>query len=329
MGQVERRKFLIATAALLVAPLDVRAQQQLAKIRRIGYLSTVVLPNSDGVFAQGLRELGYIEGKTLVIERRYADGNHERLPSLAAELVKLNVEVIVALATPAALAAQRATSTIPVVAFSVGDPVASGLAVSLARPGGNITGLSTVGPDISPKYLELLREMMPGLSRVAILANPNHTAHPLYLKSIDAAGMQLRLKTIRVHAATMEDIERGFASMTRDRVEALIVLGDPFLAADAQNAQIVNLAIKYRLPFVVATAVNVRNGGLMSYGVDFAELARRAATFVDKILKGAKPGELPFEQPTRLLLVINAKTAKALGITIPRSILMRADEVVE
>jgi len=327
MGQVERRKFLITAGALLVAPLDIRAQQQPAKIRRIGYLSTVA--GLEDAFVEGLRELGYIEGKTLVIERRYADGDNERLPSLAVELVRLNVEVIAAHSTPAAHAAQRATSAIPVVAMSVGDPVASGLAMSLARPGGNITGLSNVGPDITPKYLELLREMVPGLSRVAVLANPNHAAHPVYLKSIEAAAMQLRLKTIRVHASTMVDIVRGFGSMMRDQVEALVVLGDPFFAATAQNAQIVNLAIKYKLPCVVATDGNVRNGGLMAYGVNFTELFRRAATFVDKILKGAKPSELPFEQPTRLQLVVNAKTAKALGITIPRSILMRADKVVE
>ena len=241
--------------------------------------------------------------------------------------MKLNVEVIAAAATPSVQAVQRATSTIPVVAISVTDPVASGLAASLARPGGNITGLANITSDISPKLFELLKGMKPALSRVAVLANPGNSTHPLYLRNIQASAQQVGVTTVQVDARTPEDIERGFALMLRERAEALIVAADAFFLA--QGSQIAKLAIKNRLPSVFPFREDALAGGLISYGPNLADIFRRAATFVDKILKGAKPSELPFEQPIQFELVINLRTAKMLGIKMPQTILVRADKVIE
>ena len=328
-----RRRIVIALgASVLAAPLTSFAQQQ-TNVRRIGFLgsrSRSTPSNPDvfyDAFMQGMRELGYVEGKNLVIEWRFADGKSERLSGLAAELVQMKVEVIVTHGTPPTQMAQRATSTIPIVTAVVVDPVSSGFAASLARPGGNITGLSDITLDVSPKRIELLKIIMPTLSHVAILLNPGNPAHPGVLKIVQAAAQQLRIKVLPVDARAPEDIERGFATMKRERAGAVIVASDGFFLG--QGRQIAELAVKYRMPSMFPYRENVVAGGLMSYGQNLTDLYRRAATYVDKILKGAKPGELPIEQPTRIHLAINRKTAKTLGLPIPNELLLRADEMIE
>jgi putative ABC transport system substrate-binding protein len=328
-----RRDCLTALgAAALSMPLASLAQQQ-EKIRRIGFLgvrSRSTPSNPDvyyDAFIEGMRELGYIEGKNLTIEWRFADGKFERLPGLAGELVRMKLEAIVTHTTPSTEALQRATSAIPIVMTSIADPVASGFAASLARPGGNITGLSIITIDLSPKYLELLKIMMPALSRAAVLVNPGNSTHPATLKSIQAAAQQRGVKVLPVEARTAEEIERGFAAMRRERVDAVIIPGDGFFIG--QRRQITELAVRNRLPSMCAFREFVEAGGLMSYGQNITDFYRRAATYVDKILKGAKPGELPIEQPLKIHLAINRKTANALGLTIPQELLLRADEVIE
>ncbi|MBI3373142.1 MAG: ABC transporter substrate-binding protein [Betaproteobacteria bacterium] len=330
---IARRRLLIALAAGALAVPFVSLAQQQGKIRRIGFLavrSRSTPSNRDpyyDAFAQAIRELGYVEGKNLVIEWRFADGKYERLPALAVELVQLNVEVIVSHSDTAVEALQRATSTIPIVTAAVADPVGSGIAVSLARPGGNITGLSNMMIDLSAKYIELLKLMMPRLSRAAVLVNPRAPAHYVILKGIQAAAQQLGIKLLPVDARTPEEVERGFAAMRRERADGVIILGSPFFFG--QRRQITELAARIRLPSMFTNREEVQAGGLMSYGQNLADYFRRAASYVDKILKGAKPGDLPIEQPTRIHLAINRKTAKALGITIPQELLFRADEVIE
>ncbi len=331
MSQVQRRQLLFTTGVLLVAPFAAIAQQQ-TKVRRIGFLAarSRSTPSNPDVyydaFVQGMRELGYVEGKNLVIEWRYADGKYERLPGLAAELARLKLEVIVTHSTPTTQALRRATSAIPIVSANLGDPAGLGFAASLARPGGNITGLSAMQVDVSPKYLELLKLMMPALSRAAVLVNPGNPAHPAFLKGVQAAAEELGLKILPVDARNPEEIERGFAAMRRERADAVIILGDAFFIG--QRRQITQLAARNQLPAMYSFREDVEAGGLISYGQNIADFYRRAAYFVDKILKGAKPGELPIEQPTKFELVINLKTAKALGLTIPQSFLVRADRVI-
>ncbi|MBI3374677.1 MAG: ABC transporter substrate-binding protein [Betaproteobacteria bacterium] len=331
---MNRRRTLLASVALcaFAAPLRTFAQQS-GKVRRIGFLaarsrSTQSSPDVYyDAFEQAMRELGYVEGKNLVIEWRFADGKYERLPNLAAELVQLKVEVIATHSTPATQALKRATSTIPIVVASMGDPVASGFAASLAHPGGNITGLSNIPTDLGPKQTELLKRMMPALSRTAVLMNPGTSFHPGNLKSVQAAAQRLGVKVLPTNARTPEEIERGFAAMRLERAEAVIVLGDAFFSG--QRRQIAELAARNRLPSMSTFREDVVAGGLMSYGPNTADTWRRAANYVDRILKGAKPGELPIEQPTKIHLAINRKTAKALGITISKELLFRADEVIE
>ena len=329
---MNRRDAVVRLVALSAAPAAAFAQQQ-GNVRRIGFLaarSRSTQSNPDvyyDAFTQGMRELGYVEGKNLVIEWRFAEGKYERLPALAAELVRMKVELIATNSTPATEALQRATSTIPIVAIAVGDPIASGFAASLARPGGNITGLSLITIDLGPKYLELLKLIMPALSRAAVLENPGNPVDPAILKSVEAAGRQLGVKVLPVDASTLEEIERGFAAMGRERADAVIILPDSFFIR--QRRQITELAARNRLPSMFSFREDVEAGGLMSYGVNMADIFRRAAIFVDKVLKGAKAGELPFEQPTKIHLAINRKTAKALGITISQELLFRADEVID
>ena len=330
---IARRRLLIAFGAgALAAPLGAFAQQQV-KVRRIAFLAVRSRPSPTNpevyydAFVQGMRDLGYVEGKNLVIEWRYAEGKFERLPGLAAELVRMNPEVILTHTTPSTEALQRATSTIPIVMTSIADPVSSGFAASLARPGGNITGLSIITIDLSPKYLELLKIMVPALSRAAFLVNPGNSTHPATLKSVQAAARQRGVKVLPMDARTAEEIERGFASMRRERADAVIIPGDGFFIG--QQRQLADLAARYRLPSMYPFREYVAAGGLMSYGQNIGDFYRRAATYVDKILKGAKPGDLPIEQPTKIHLAINRKTAKALGITIPQELLIRADEVIE
>jgi len=274
-----------------------------------------------------MRELGYVEGKNLVIEWRSADGKYERFPLLAAELVQLKVDVIVTVTTPATSAAQKATTTIPIVMGTTGDPVGNGFIKSLARPGGNITGLTSIVSDLGPKHMEMLLSMVPRLSRVAVLLNPDNLAHIGVLKNVQAAAQRTSLKILPVKARTPQEIENAFSLMTREHAGAVIVAGDGFLTQ--QRRQIAELAVKNRLPSITGIKEYPETGGLMSYGQNLADQYRRAAVYVDKILKGAKPGDLPVEQPTRLALVINRKTAKALGLTIPQSLLIMADKVIE
>jgi len=315
----------------LFSPFAADAQQA-AKVARIGYLSLNLArnPHQHEAFRQGLRDLGYVEGRNLVIEYRDAEGKPERLPALAAELVALKVDVILAPATPQALAAKQATKTIPIVFASAADPVTSGLVTSLARPGGNVTGLSNFAPELVGKRLEQLKQAVPEVSRVAVLWQPGaigERTEKALLKGADVAARALGVRLQVVEARGPADIDRAFSDMTRARAGALTVLPSSMLSNERRR--LVDLAAKNGLPAVYPWREGVDAGGLMSYGPNAADMFRRAATYVDKILKGAKPGDLPVEQPTKFELVINLKTAKALGLTIPQSILGRADHVVE
>ena len=274
-----------------------------------------------------MRELGYVEGKNLQIEARFADGVQERIEPLAAELIKLKVDVILATGTPALQVLQRTTTNIPVVMAVGGDPVVEGFAASLARPGGNITGLVNMSTDVTSKLFELVISTVPQMSRVAVLMNPINGAHPAMLTKIQAAAQKVRVSILRVEAQRTEDIERAFATMARQRIQSFIILNDTFLLQQFQ--QIAAMALKHHVPSIGGISEYAESGGLMAYGADIADNFRRAASYVDKIFKGAKPGDLPIEQPTRFYLVINRKTAKAIGIKIPQSILVRADRVIE
>ena len=326
-----RQLLLVLGAGALAVPLASFAQQQ-AKIWRVGFLSARRRPASldtdyYGAFPRGMRDLGYVEGKNLAIEWRFAEGEYERLPGMVAELVQLKVDVIMALGPPAIVAAQKATTTIPIVVVTSVDPVGAGFVKSLARPGGNITGLSNLAGDISSKHLEMLLATMPTLARVAVLMNPANPAHAAMLKNVQYATQKAGIKILPVEAQTPQDIERAFSTLAREHVGAVIVALDPLFIQ--QGPQIAVQARKYRLPSIFANREYAEAGGLLSYGQNQLDIYRRAATYVDKILKGAKPADLPIEQPTKLELVINLKTAKALGITIPQSLLLRADEVLQ
>ena len=329
---MKRRETVLAALALGTIPLVCGAQQQ-TSVRRIGFLaarSRSTPSNPDVVydaFLLGMRDLGYVEGKNLDIEWRFADGNYGRLPGLAAELVRMNVEVIVTHSTAAALAAKTATSSMPIVIASAADIAGSGIVKNLARPEGNLTGFSQVVLDITQKHIELLKMMLPKSARLAALLNPGNPANLDVLKSVQGVAGHFGLKILQADARTPEEIEHAFAEMRRERAEAVLVAADGFFIG--QRPQIVALATAYRLPSMFAYREDVQAGGLMSYGQNVADFYRRAATYVDKILKGAKPGELPIEQPMNIHLAINGKTAKALGITIPQSLLLRADEVIQ
>ena len=318
-------------SGVLGVSLAAVAQQQ-GKIWRVGFLiarRAAAAGDTDyyRAFPQGMRELGYVEGKNLVIEWRYADGKFERLPELAAELVQLRVDVIVTAGTAATSAAQKATTAVPIVMGTANDAVLGGFVKSLAQPGGNITGISNLTVDLSAKDLEILLSVVPKLSRVAVLVNPGNSAHAPILKTIQTAALKTHVKILPLEARTAQEIENGFSIVTQQDAEAVLVALDAFLIQ--QGRQIAELATKYRLPSVYAVREHVEVGGLMSYGPNLSDNYRRAATYVDKILKGAKPGDLPIEQPTKFDLVINLKTAKALGLTLPQSLLLRADEVIK
>ena len=314
---------------LTLAPLALEAQQT-AKIARIGYLAIdqAASPHLREAFLQELRDLGYVEGRNLVIEYRSAEGKSEQLPALAAELVALKVDVIVAPSTAAALAAKQATRTLPIV--SVAIPVTSGLVTSLARPGGNVTGLSFFSPELVGKCLEQLKLAVPAVSRVAALWQPGGQGEPTEKEMLKAAEVAARALGVRlqfVEARGPENFDRAFSEMTRARAGALTVL--PSNMFISERRRLVDLAAKNRLPAVYPWREFVDAGGLMSYGLNVADLFRRAATYVDKILKGAKPADLPVEQPTKFELVINLKTAKILGLTIPQPLQQRADQMIE
>jgi len=329
---VDRRAFIGALAGgLLAAPLAAGAQPA-PRNARIGYLATnlATTPHLQDAFRQGLRDLGYVEGRNLVIEYRSAEGKPDRLAVLAAELVALNIDVIVAPGTPQALAAKQATRTLPIVFATAADPVGSGLVTSLARPGGNVTGLSILAPALVGKRLELLTQALPGVSRVAVLWQPGGHDERTDNDILKEAGVAARVLGVRLQFVEVRgpaDFDRAFSDMTRARAGALTVLtGIMFLN---ERRRLVDLTAKNRLPAVYGGRDFVDAGGLLSYGPNLADLYRRAATYVDNILKGAKPGDLPVEQPTKFELVINLKTAKALGLTIPPSLLQRADQVIE
>ena len=278
-------------------------------------------------FRVGLHDLGWVEGKNITIEYRYAEGQSDRLPDLAADLVRLKVDVIVASAPPDALAAQKATRAIPIVLANAGEPVAMGLVESLARPGGNITGLSPMNVELVGKRLELLREILPKLSRVAVLWNPQGPGSPFYWKEIQLPARQLGIQLHSLEVRSPNDFDQAFEAATRARAGALFVAPDPVIVTNLRR--IAGLAAKSRLPSIFHFPEFADAGGLVTYAADRADMFRRAATYVDKILKGAKPGDLPVDQATKFELVINMKTAKALGITIPQSVLVRADRVIE
>jgi putative ABC transport system substrate-binding protein len=328
---MDRRGFISSMSlGLLAAPLAAEAQQT-AKIARIGWLGDrpAAGPRLEGFF-KGLRDLDYVEGRNLMIEYRYAEGKPERYPALAAELVALKVDVIVSANTLGTLAAKQATKTIPIVFVGAADPVQSGLVTSLARPGGNATGLSALSPELVGKCLELLAQAVPGVSRVAVLWQPGAQGERTdkdMLKGADVAARALGMRLQFVEARGPTEFDRAFSDMTRARADALTVLGSAMF--NNERRRLVDLAAKNRLPAVYSGRASVDAGGLMSYGPNIADLWRRAATYVDKILKGAKPADLPVEQPTKFELVINLKTARALGLTIPPSLLQRADQVIE
>ncbi len=323
---------LIATLALaiLVAPLGAEAQQA-AKVYRIGRLQAgpPIDPNPTlEAFRRGLHDLGYVEGQNLVIESHYAEGREERLPDLAAELVRLKVEVMVAGGTAATRAAQHATRTLPIVMTSTGDPVGEGCIASLARPGGTITGLISWNADLPGKRLELRKEAVPQSARVAVLANPTSAGYTPWMHSLTVAAraLGLHLHVVEVHSA--DELDTAFAAMTREGADALIVLSDPALVSPLRG-RVIDLAATSRLPAMYDWKMDVEAGGLMSYGPSLPDLWRHAAIYVEKILKGAKPTDLPVEQPMKFEFVINLKTAKALGITMPPSLLILADEVIQ
>ena len=326
-----RRTFLCGlTLGTLAAPLAAEAQQE-RKAQRIGLLAprsaSDALPFNEA-FRQGLSELGWVEGQNIVIEYRFAEGSYNRLPDLAAELVRLKVDVIVAGGTAASAAAKNVTGTIPIVMTSGGDPVESGLIVSLARPGGNLTGLSySVGMETVGKGLELLKETVPKLRRVAVLSNPANPAQPLAIRDVKVAARSLGVQLQLLEARGPTEFDGAFAAMATERVGALLVVSDAIF--NSHRTRLADLAARGRLPAAYGVRESVEAGGLMSYGTSFLDLYRRSAAYVDKILKGAKPADLPVEQPTKFELVINLKTAEALGLTLPPSLLQRADQIIE
>jgi putative ABC transport system substrate-binding protein len=304
--------------------------QQPKKVPRIGYLTVASRTGSAHLteaLLQGLRELGYVEGQNIVIEYRWADGNFERLPELAADLVRLKVDVIVTAVTQASLTAKNATGTIPIVMVAVANPVDSGLIGSLARPGANITGTSVMNDEVVGKQLELLKEILPKISRVAAMWNPaNPVFQKLQLRAVEDTARTLNVSLQKVEARDEDEIERAFKVIAKERTRALHVLPDPVFTT--HRGRIADLAIKYRLPTVSGTIESAAAGMLMSYGPNFPESYRRAATYVDKILKGAKPADMPVERSTKFELVVNLKTAKQIGATIPQKVLVKADKVI-
>jgi ABC-type uncharacterized transport system substrate-binding protein len=328
---VTTRRAFIGTVAgtLFAAPLAAGAQPA-GTVHRIGYLvsGSATVNRYAEAFRQGLRELGWVEGQSIVVEYRFAEGRFDRLPGLAAELVRLKVELIVATPSPAVVAAKSATGTIPIVMIGVADPVGQGLVASLARPGGNVTGVAySVGTETIGKGLELLKEAVPKVQRVAVLSNPTNPSHALAMNSVRTAAQSLGLQLQFLEARGPDAFDGAFAAMARERAGALLVVPDPVFLA--QRARLADLTAKSRLPSMHSLREEAESGGLMSYGSTLSSQGRQAAVYVDKILKGAKPADLPIEQPTKFELVINLKTAKALGLTIPPSVLTRADEVIQ
>jgi len=326
---MRRREFIAALGCAAAWPLASRAQQQPSKLLTIGFLGTSTpsaMSQWVAAFVQRLRELGWIEGHTVAIEYRWAEGRTERFAEIAAEFARLKVDVIVTYATPPVIAAKQATTTIPIVSAVMGDPIGTGLVASLARPGGNVTGLSVLAPDIAGKRLELLREVVPGLRQLALLANVSNPITPLEVDEVQTAAHTLGLDVIILEIRRPEDIAPAFETL-KGRAQALYVVGDPLLATN--RVRINTLALVARLPAIYNERHYVEVGGLVSYGVNWPDLFRRTADYVDKILRGTKPADIPVEQPTKFDLIINLTTAKALGLSIPESFLLRANEIIE
>ncbi|HVO93783.1 MAG TPA: ABC transporter substrate-binding protein [Terriglobales bacterium] len=334
-SKVQNQKWLglwVIVSVLLVAGAVAQAQQPMTKIHRIGFLSGASLASTQGrieAFRQGLRALGYTESENIFIEWRFADGNFDRLSSLADELIRLRVDlIVVAGGEPVAYAVKRATQTIPIVMANAFDPVTSGLVASLARPGGNITGFTTTpGPEIHGKQTEILSEAIPKLSRLGVLTNPTNSFSVLALKEIETTAKKLAISIQVVEARSADDFEGGFALLARQRAQALLQVPDPTFIN--QRTRLIELETKSRLPAMHSSIEYADAGALLAYGADRTDLFRRAATYVDKILKGAKPADLPVEQPTKFEFVINLKTARQIGLTIPPNVLARADKVIK
>jgi putative tryptophan/tyrosine transport system substrate-binding protein len=323
---VKRREFIGLLGGAAAWPLTARAQQAVGKIVTIGVLAIEPWPPID-TFRQALNNIGYIEGKNVRFEYRHAEGYNERLPELANDLADLNVDVIVTWGTDAVLAAKQASSTIPIVMGTIGDPLGSGIVTNLARPGGNVTGSSSRAAELESKRLELLKEAVPGLSRAAILFNPTNHYMPLALQSAREGAQMLHVSLAIYEVRDTTTLDAAFVTLTKDRPDALMVPADTFLVS--QRSRIAQFAIENKLPSVYTFREYIEAGGLIAYTPNYHDLFRRAASYVDKILKGAKPGELPIGQPTKFQLVINLKTAKALGLVIPRALLVGADQVIE
>ena len=319
----------VALSAVLLALCVCAEAQQQSKVIRLGFLAATSASAEKSrieVFRQGMRELGYLEDKNIVIEWRFAEGKLDRLPALAAELVRLKVDIIITGGPPATRAAKEATSTIPIVMTFDPDPVGNGFVTSLARPGGNVTGLATLAPEISGKQLELLKEIVPELSRVAVFGDSIQPGNPQALKEIELAAQAFKVQLQYLDVLSPKDIETAFRAADKGRADAVLTLGSPVLAS--HPTQFADLAVKSRLPAIYSRSEFVEAGGLMSYAVSFTNLDRRAATYVDKILKGRKPADLPVEQPIKFELIINLKAAKQIGLTIPPNVLGRADRVI-
>ena len=326
---MSKKILLSAVATLMLASVFPAEAQQPKKVPRLGYLVAnfpSTNPARNEAFRQGLRDLGYVEGKSIVIEWRYAEGKPDRLPVLAAELVRLKVDVIVTAGPASTRPAKEATSTIPIVMGFDNDPVGNGFVASLARPGGNITGLSTLAPEISGKQLELLMEIVPRLSRVAALGNSNEPGNAQALREVEVAAGAFGVQLQHLDVLDPKDIETAFRAASKGRADAILMLNSPVL--NPHRTQVVNLAVKSRLPVIYGQSEFVEGGGLMTYSVSFTDLFRGAATYVDKILKGAKPADLPVEQPKKFEFIINLKTAKQIGLTIPPTVLAQADKVI-
>lgn len=326
---MNKRIFVFALGAIFLTLSFASDAQQTTKIPRIGYLiavSPAASANRIKVFQQGLHELGYEERNNIVIEYRYAEEKLDRLPALAAELVRLKVDVIVTAGGQATRAAKEATSTIPIVMTNDPDPVASGFVASLAQPGRNITGLSTLAPELSGKRLELLREVVPKLSRVAIVGTSTQPGHPQAIKELDLAAKGFNVQIQYLDVLDSKDVETAFRAAAKGRADGVLTLASPLLRS--QRVQLADLAVKHRIPAIYNDIQFVEAGGLIFYGVNFFDLDRRAATYVDKILKGAKPADLPVEQPIKFEFIINLMAAKQIGLTIPPNVLVRADRVV-
>ena len=326
---MKKGNFAFALGALLFALCSVALAQQPTKIPRIGFLAAtspqIETTRIEG-FRQAMRELGYVEGKNIVIEWRWAEGKFDRLPDLAAELARLDVDVIVAGGSTSTGAAKKATTTIPIVMAQTNDPVGSGMIASLAHPGGNMTGLSTLVPELSGKRLELLKEVLPKLSRVTVFGDSTAPGNAQSLKETEPAAKALKISLQYFNVLAPKSIESAFREASKERAGAVLVFVAPVLIS--RRKEIAELAVKYRLPAMYGQPEYVESGGLMSYGVSVVDLYRRAAAYVDKILKGAKPADLPVEQPTKFELVINLKAAKQIGLTIPPNVLARADRVI-